>query len=196
MSLNNPTPTTELDAVNIMLSVIGESPVNSLDDNLVVDAVIAKDILREVAKEVQSEGWHFNSESNYPLPLSVGGEVSVPPNTVSVKASLMNSVQDITVRGGRLYDRERHTFLFTQTQYVEIVLMLPFDDLPETARRYILVRAGRIFQDRIVGSDTLHGFNQQDEARARATLLATETENADLHVLDGLANGAYVRINR
>ena len=39
-----PTLTSELDAVNTMLSTIGESPINSLDDiSGVVDAVIARD---------------------------------------------------------------------------------------------------------------------------------------------------------
>ena len=50
--------TTELDAVNIMLNTIGESPVNSLDDGLpVADAAIARSVLREVTIDVQSPGW-------------------------------------------------------------------------------------------------------------------------------------------
>ena len=50
--------TTKLEAVNIMLSTIGENPVNSLTSGL-VDAELAETILGSVSKAVQSEGWNF-----------------------------------------------------------------------------------------------------------------------------------------
>ena len=46
------TPTTELEAVNIMLSTIGEAPVNNLDSGL-VDAETAETILKNVSRDVQ-----------------------------------------------------------------------------------------------------------------------------------------------
>ena len=39
------TPTTELQAVNTMLSVIGEAPVNSITGTTTVDVSVAKNIL-------------------------------------------------------------------------------------------------------------------------------------------------------
>ena len=48
------TATTELEAINTMLSVIGESPVNTVDGSGVVDAVLARQILHEVSRHVQS----------------------------------------------------------------------------------------------------------------------------------------------
>jgi hypothetical protein len=48
-------PTTELEAVNTILSTIGESPVSSLGDQMTVDAVLAQNILHEVSREVQTE---------------------------------------------------------------------------------------------------------------------------------------------
>ena len=53
--------TTKLDAVNTMLSAIGEAPVNSLSSGL-IEAEIAETILDTVNTEVQSMGWHFNTE--------------------------------------------------------------------------------------------------------------------------------------
>ena len=41
------TPTTELQAVNTMLSVIGEAPVNSITGTTTVDVSVAKNILDE-----------------------------------------------------------------------------------------------------------------------------------------------------
>lgn len=186
MPVSNPNPTTELEAVNIMLSVIGEAPVNSLDDQLVVDAVMAKDILTEVSKEVQSEGWHFNTEIDYPLARNMSGEIILPNNCLRVDTDINKYPNvDVTQRGKRLYDRINHTYKWDSTINVMMVVALPFDELPEAARRYIMIKAARIFQDRLVGSETLHGFNAQDEARARSTLVETETENADRTILDG-----------
>ena len=56
--------TTQLQAVNSMLSTIGEAPVNSLDSGL-VDAETAETVLNEVSRDVQSFGWNFNTEPDY-----------------------------------------------------------------------------------------------------------------------------------
>ena len=43
------TPTTELQSVNTMLSVIGEAPVNSITGTTTVDVSVAKNILDETS---------------------------------------------------------------------------------------------------------------------------------------------------
>ena len=52
--------TSELEAINTMLGVIGESPINDLSAVNQTDVILAKDILTEVSREVQSQGWYFN----------------------------------------------------------------------------------------------------------------------------------------
>ena len=61
--------TTKLDAVNIMISVIGESPVNTLGGTSAVPVTVvqAESVLNETSKAIQSEGWHYNTEYDYPL---------------------------------------------------------------------------------------------------------------------------------
>ena len=57
---------TELDAVNQILSSVGQAPVTTLDlQNPEVAIVLTT--LREVSKQVQSEGWTFNLERHYVL---------------------------------------------------------------------------------------------------------------------------------
>lgn len=58
------TPSNELDAVNEILSSVGSSPVNSLEDDLNVDVLNAKRILSAVSTEVQSRGYRFNTLNN------------------------------------------------------------------------------------------------------------------------------------
>ena len=55
------TRTTKIESVNTMLSTIGESPINTLTGTLPVDATLAINILDEVNREVQAQGWKFNS---------------------------------------------------------------------------------------------------------------------------------------
>ena len=58
-----------LNAVNVLLSNIGQSPVTSLETpNPMVD--LAQSVIGEVNRSVQSEGWVFNTELNIPTPES------------------------------------------------------------------------------------------------------------------------------
>ena len=178
-------PTTELEAINTMLSTIGESPVNAVEDTGNVDVVIARQILQTVSREVQARGWHFNTEKNYTITPDSEGYLVLPNTVLKVDTVYPDSSKDVVVRGSRLYDREKHTYVFTDAVKVDMTILLTFDELPEVARNYITIRASRIFQERVVGSDTLHAFNSQDEARAMVSLMEYEADTADLNILSG-----------
>lgn len=51
------TNTTELQAINTILSIIGEAPVSSITTNIGSDVSIAKQILDESSISVQTKGW-------------------------------------------------------------------------------------------------------------------------------------------
>lgn len=190
------TPTTELEAVNTMLQSIQESPVSSVTNPGSVDAVTAIAILREVSRAVQSKGYSFNTEYNYPLPANGSGEIIIPANCLEVDVDPRgpDASSDLVRRGQRLYDRYNRTYAISRTVRVEMILMLDFEDLPETARHYIALRAARIFQARMVGSDSLDGFTEQDEMEAKADFRRAENRNADHNVLNNYA--AYRVIKR
>ena len=179
------TLTSELDAVNIMLGTIGESPISSLDASTgVADAVIARQILSEVAIQVQEEGWHFNVDVDFILtPSSDTGEIYLPANCLEVDTSGPDVRMDVAMRGRKLYDRVNHTFVFSKSITTNLVLMLEFEELPQAARHYITVRAARVFQQRVVGSDTLGTFTERDEVRARTALKRFEAKTADYNIL-------------
>lgn len=178
-----PTRLTELEAVNIMLGTIGEAPVNNLSGTNTTDVAMAKSVLSEVNRAIQTIGWHFNTEKDYELTPEVSsGNIILPPNCVRVDEDT-DATFDLTIRssGGNfiLYDRINHTSVFSNSLKVEMVLLFPFEEIPEPAKWYITVRAARIFQDRAVGSTTLHGFTEKDEASARAALVEFEGDTAD-----------------
>jgi hypothetical protein len=177
--------TTELDAINSMLSVIGESPVNTVEDTGVIDAVIARQILNETSRQVQARGWSWNKDTGvilkptFPRP----GVIYVPANTLMVDP--VDTAVDLVQRGTKLWDRRNQTFQFTDDVTVDLTTLLAFEELPQPARHYIMVCAGRIFQDRVVGSQTLSGFNAKDETRALVVLRNAEAEIADHNMLNG-----------
>lgn len=176
-------PTTELDAINTMLSTIGESPVSTVDDSGVVDAVMARQILRSVDREVQSRGWHWNTDKDYPLTPNSAGEVELPNGVLRCDTVGGDQSIDVVVRGKRLYDRRNHTYQLNRAVTVDIVTQLTFDELPEPARHYITIRASRIFQERTLGSTELSKFSATDEVRALVVLKEMDADTADYNIL-------------
>ncbi|QDB71020.1 tail tubular protein A [Bordetella phage vB_BbrP_BB8] len=180
------TPTTELEAVNLMLDVIGESPISSLNDSAVVDAVKAKAVLSEVSRAVQQKGWHFNTEKDYELvPTVFEKEIQLPGNFLRVDTVGPDKATDVVQRGNRLYDRRKHTYKFDKSLKVDMVVLLPFEELPEAARYYIAVRAARVFQARTVGSESLYQFTAEDERLALVDLKKAEGVTGDHNMFTG-----------
>lgn len=175
--------TSKLDAVNTMLSSIGEAPVSSLSSGL-IEAEIAESILDTIDREVQSMGWHFNTELNKSFAQSLAGEIILPADILRADATLKANSPDLVQRGLKMYDRANHTFNIGASAALDVVIQLIFDDLPEVAKRYIVLRATRIFQDRVVGSNTLHSFQEKDEATALYQLKDFDKAADDHNIFD------------
>jgi hypothetical protein len=181
--MNLPLPTTELEAVNFMLASVGEAPVNSLNTSGLVDASLARDMLNYASRETQKVGWHWNTEVGYPINRNQNGELVLPVNTIKVDTTGQDQPIDVVQRGNRLYDRRNHTFIFETDVKVEIVLLLPFDEIPQAARDYIVVRATRRFQANQLGAGNDTAFTSQHEIEAFAYLREAEIENTDANML-------------
>ena len=178
------TVTTKLEAINVMLTAIGESPVNTITSSTTTDVSIAIQILDNVSREVQSVGWHFNTDTNYLLAKNSSNQIVLPSNCLRVDNSNKDADLDLVERGRKLWDRENHTYTITKDIRVNITWFLEFTELPETARRYITIRAARIFQDRMLASETLHTFHQVDELTALSALKEHEGDTRDHSIFD------------
>lgn len=178
------TKTTLLQAINTMLSAVGEPPVNALTTQR-ADSLIAQTILEEVCREVLTYGWHFNSEDKIVLsPESGTNYIYVSDSVVRIDMDVAYQTYDVVIRGNRLYNRVTNSYEFFEPITVQRVILMDFDEMPETAKRYVTVRAARIFQDRMVGANTLHAFTAQDEVAALARLTEYESDIGDYTIFD------------
>lgn len=183
------TPTSELEAVNTMLATIGESPIDSFDENF-TDATIARNLLTEESRALQNGTWAFNTELSYPLNPDADGIIHLPQNVLRVIAF---SRPDLVQRGTRVYNRTTHSYVHTDSITADIVVALQFEEIPEAARRFIWVRAGRRFQDRLQGDQLLHSFQARDEQAAWTAFLNFESETAQWNIFDYSTLNARVK---
>ena len=179
--------TTELESFNIMLAAIGESPINSLSGTLPVDARLAQSTLKEVNKDVQSEGWSFNTEIDVTFTRDATTKlISLPTNILRIDPNIHQHPSiDAIQRGLKLYDRLNNKYEFDEDLICTVVYFRDFDEIPEPARHYMNIQAARKFVDRLVSDQALRTYTLQDEQRARAILMETDLANGDHNILRG-----------
>jgi len=179
--------TTKLEAVNTMIAVIGEAPVNTLGGTAVpITVVQAENVLDETSRAVQSEGWHFNTEHEYPFtPDATNSKITLPSNvlTIDLDPQIYTDVDPVQ-RGNTLYDRKNHTDVWTKEVKASVTFQLDFTEIPEQFRNYITIKAARIFSNRFLGSREIEGFALRDEVEAKARAIDSASENADRTIFD------------
>lgn len=144
---------------------------------------------------MQAEGWYWNTEENYKLLPNTAGEFELPAGTMKVDTAETSSSFDVSPRSGKLYDRRNATFQIEATElYVNLTLLRSYEDIPQAARDYVRVKAGRKFIKRTTGATQADsGYELRDEAQARATLEIDEESGADRSLFD---NPDYIRLMR
>lgn len=181
---------TELEAVNTLLSIIGEAPVDGLADltvNEISDSALARRTLHEVSRDVQAEGWSWNTDQDVELTPN-GGIVTLPSNTLRATFNANEYPEgQYVVRGLRVYDRQNQTYTIdaTSLRVWEHVVQLDWDDLPHQAQQYIVIRAGRIYADRYLNSNAIYVYTVGDEEYARSMLIRAEESHQHNNMLWG-----------
>jgi len=191
------TLTTKLDAVNTMLGYVTEAPVNSIANTTALppSAALAKGVIDEVSREVQQDGWHFNTAQDYTLEANASNKFVLPDNVLQVDT--VDTTYDVVQRGTTLFDRKNYTDVFTEDELkVNITFLLEYEELPEQARRYIALKASRMFANRLVGSREIEALIYRDEIRAKAAMEEAEGNNSDRTIFDNYDTATRIGINR
>ena len=173
--------TQELPAINQILASCGQAPVSSLDQTN-PDVAIAYDTLMEVSREVQAEGWSFNTENHYKFTPDTNNEIVIPTNILQIDLSdnSANISKNAIRRNGKLYDKENHTNKWIDGAVdCDIVWLFDWVDLPVPIQDYITSRASTITSTRIVGDTAQFQMLQQKEAYMRAMAVEYECNQGD-----------------
>ena len=168
---------TELSAVNSILGSSGQSPVTTLNfTNPEVSYIY--NILTEVNKDVQNEGWHFNTEYHVETNPDTNKNVTLPTNTLryTLHDGQYDKNKDLVVRDGKLYDLVNHTNEFDGSIYLDLVTLYKFEDIPNVFQRYITYRSAVRAAAQLVSNPQLVQLLTQDEAKARAACMEYECD--------------------
>ena len=187
---------TELSAVNSILGSIGQSPITAINLTNLQNPEIAlvHNILMEVTKDVQNEGWHFNQEEHYLRSPDSNGNFLIPNNYLrfDVHDGLYDRTRDVGKRDGKLYDKVEHTDVFIGDLYFDITYLFDFEDIPSAIQRYIIARASVRAATQIVSNADLVQLLQLEEAKTLASAKEYDCEQGD-HTFFGFPHESNYR---
>ena len=168
------TPLTPLDAINEILSTIGEAPVDTIEDSGNIDVDNAYRILKSVNRQVQIDGYTFNTISSYPLiPDRFTKEIAWDSTLLRVSTTEGNFLRN---RGGLVYDVTNNTDKFDGQIEVEAIVLVPFEELPEAFREYITIKSARLFATRYLGDELVMNALMQEEQIAKIAVFNYELD--------------------
>ena len=186
---------TELSAVNSILGSIGQAPITSLNLTNLGNPEIAlvHNLLMEVTKDVQNEGWHFNKEDNVKRSPDANGNFLIPNDYLrfDIHGGLYDRNRDVVKKGGKLYDNVHHTDVFSQDFYFDITYLRDFEDIPSAIQRYIIARASVRAATQLVSNADLVKLLKLEEEQAKANALNYETEQGDYNFMGWPAESKY-----
>jgi hypothetical protein len=196
------TPTaamTKLDAVNLMLASIGQSPLNTITGTIPKEGTKAVLALDNALREVCTKGWSFNTDSEYPMVPDGSNQIDIPAAAAFVDPTYG---EEYTMRydssgtpGLRLYNNDTHLFNdFQSTVKCDIIWFFEYEQIPQHVRMYVVTKAARKFQSGIMASQILYEFTREMETEAYATFRRLELRQKDFNINKNSA-GAHRRRN-
>jgi len=187
---------TELSAVNSILGSIGQSPITQLNLTSLGNPEIGlvHNLLMEVTKDVQNEGWHFNKEDNVKRSPDANGNFLIPNDYLryDIHSGLSDKNRDVVRKNGKLYDNVNHTDVFTQDFYFDITYLRNFEDIPSAIQRYIIASASVRTATQLVSNAELVKLLQLQEAQTRSSALEYDCEQGD-HTFFGFPHESNYR---
>ena len=191
---------TEVEAINTILSVIGEAPIESLANEAttqITEVTLARRTLDEVRRDVAAEGWTWNTDYGVVLERTTDNTFPLPVNILRAEFDIhWGKNANYVVRGGLVWDNQLRTFNLPDVETITVaraIVDLDFGDLPHAAAHYITIRAARIYGARYVNSSVIFSFTSQDEQYARVMMMRGEelVDQNNMLYADGPASMGY-----
>ena len=163
------------------------------------DVAIARNTLKETSREVQSEGWAYNTERNYDQFKPDGSKkIPIPNNVIQMDLSqdyTNNLGRNVVNRAGYVYDTIKHTDIWDtdETLYFDVVWERDYPDIPQPIQAYIVARAAATVSSRIIGDPNQYQMLQQKEAYTRSMALEYDCNQGDHSFFGAPKQGNYYK---
>ena len=179
---------TELSAVNAILGAIGQSPVTTIVGNANPEIAFIYNLLRDANVDLQSEGWHFNTERHVKYtPDASTGKIVIASNVLrlDVTDAWTHRQYDVIKRNGFLYDKYDHTDDWSDVTeiYLDVVTLVTFENLPEVFKRYIVYKASTRAATQLIGNPELAKLLSQQEILAKASVMEYECNQGNYSMM-------------
>lgn len=173
----------ELDAVNLVLSAIGESAVNSVDDTANADVANIRRLLNNYNRRTQTRGWTFNTEVATLTPDHYSKRINFLSDWLSVL-----SVGAATVyrnRGGYVYDINTRSDIFENPIQVNLIALCPYSDMPEVFQQYIVAQTAKKFNMSFFGDDSLDIELDEELTELQVACMEFELDYGNFNMIEG-----------
>jgi len=163
----------ELEAINMLLVMVGAAPVNDAESKH-PDVANAKTALNRHRKKFQRKGWYFNYRRNVELVPAEDGRIRFGKDISMVEMVDRNLIRI----GDYLTNRVLNTSLFTTAVMAhEIIYIYDWANLPEVVQEHIAYLAAADFV-----RDEIEDIDKIEQLKVDATLALIEVRRQDLRV--------------
>lgn len=143
----------KLDVVNACLKTMGETKLNTLeDDHPYKDNAL--DLVDRVLRDTSSLSLWFNTEWMKLLPQATSKYIMVPTDVLKVDPVPQCGTGRVSQRGRRLYDVSRNRYEFDGPLTVKVARLLEFEDCPYEVQMFVRDDAALRFQCDFDGDNT------------------------------------------
>ena len=181
---------TMLEMVNDTLRRLGKPRVPALDTSGTSTQSEVERCISDASRRLQTKRWMFNSipKATYTVTvnnvLTTAEIASVP--ILHVDAADDYVYKNYTIRDGKLFDIDLNTSTLGNGTVVnlQMTLLLPVTDLPDSFAQYVVAHAAFNFNRHFVGNQARDGQLQQEIMLAQAQVNREEILSSDVNVLD------------
>lgn len=172
--------TTELEALNQILSVTGDAAVTSVSSTY-EQAVIARRILNEVSRERQAKGYWFNEVDELLIVKDGSGFINLPADTI--RCDIPYDYGYLVQRGLKIFNKVTNTYVIDSDVYVNLVSELVWELLPQSFRQFVISHAKLRYNAEYFGSPETQDNVTIDINRYGLELEREDTDNRNLNLL-------------
>lgn len=159
---------TKLDAVNACLAAINEYRVSALETGTTSIAAEAERYVDSSTRYFCTMGWPCNTRRSVAFtPALASGSYEINLSStliVKIKPAGPNANRNLVIRGSKVYDADRGTFNFLNTNsvFLDVAELLAFEDLDPMLCEQVSQHASQQFARRTIGSQMSDGYLSQE----------------------------------